>query len=126
MSATDSTRRSLRVSAEAGSPDERCDVVSARAAPRPSALRAVATAAPSSGRCSGFLASIRAQRAESDDGTSGRILVRSAGSGGLSGEFESVLRRQGTTDTLRIRGTFAGVPVTQAQPMCGRAAKPGN
>ena len=55
-------------------------------------------------------------------GASGRVTVTAGG--GVSGSFEGLLRREGTPDTARVQGSFAGVTIEPAIALCGRANRP--
>lgn len=58
------------------------------------------------------------------EAVSGKVALTEAPAGTVSGTLDLLLRRSGMADTLRIRGSFSGVPVGSAIPECGRANRP--
>ena len=59
------------------------------------------------------------------EGASGKVILTDGPPGTVSGTLDIFLRRPGASDTLRITGRFAGVPVESAIAECGRANRPG-
>jgi hypothetical protein len=59
------------------------------------------------------------------EAVSGKVALTDAPAGRVSGTLDLLLRRTGMADTLRISGSFSGVPVGSAIPECGRANRPG-
>ncbi|HSE52118.1 MAG TPA: hypothetical protein VLB00_07995 [Gemmatimonadales bacterium] len=59
------------------------------------------------------------------EGASGKVTLTAGAPGTVSGTLDFLLRRTGSPDTLRVTGSFSGVPVEGAPAECGRANRPG-
>jgi hypothetical protein len=59
------------------------------------------------------------------EGAFGKVTLTAGAPGTVSGTLDFLLRRTGSPDTLRVTGSFSGVPVESAPAECGRANRPG-
>ena len=58
-------------------------------------------------------------------GARGQVTVTGGGSRRASGTLDLTLRASSGQDSLHLTGSFSGVAIAPASPLCGRANKPG-